>query len=380
MQHISTTPFGQRPVTAGLLAAQAAASRAPALSGIDKWAVFDAVRQGREVWGLGDRALVVLNALLSFHPGRTLDAGASLIVFPSNESLSARAHGMAESTLRRHLAALTDSGLILRHDSPNGKRYAIRHGAAPDLARAFGFDLRPLLVRAAEIGGHAAEVRARADRIAAVREVITLRKRDVIKLARHALETGVEGPWQAILERSLDLHGRLRRRLDEGQLNGIRDQVDALLAETRAAFGAVETGEPGGCDSRTGRHVQSSDTEYMDRKEAEKKPAEPVRILPALTLVLAACPDLEPYADRPIRGWSDLAAVTDMVAPMLGIDGGLWHAARAAMGEGGAAATVACMLQRAGDIRNPGAYLRTLVGKARRGEFCPGPMVRALAG
>ena len=78
-----------------------------------------------------------------------LKDGQPLIVFPSNASLSERAHGMAESTLRRHLASLVGAGLLIRRDSPNGKRFSRK--ALDGERRAFGFDLRPLLVMAADI-------------------------------------------------------------------------------------------------------------------------------------------------------------------------------------------------------------------------------------
>ncbi len=54
--------------------------------------------------------------------------------------------GMPASTLRRHLAVLVDAGLIVRRDSPNGKRYA-RKNRAGAIELAFGFDLSPLVVR-----------------------------------------------------------------------------------------------------------------------------------------------------------------------------------------------------------------------------------------
>ena len=46
--------------------------------------------------------------------------------FPSNNKLRSRAYGMSEPTLRRHLASLVKAGLLIRRDSPNGKRYARR--------------------------------------------------------------------------------------------------------------------------------------------------------------------------------------------------------------------------------------------------------------
>ena len=47
-----------------------------------------------------------------------------LIVFPSNEQLSLRAHGMPASTLRRHLAGLVDAGLD--HSSRQSERQTLR--------------------------------------------------------------------------------------------------------------------------------------------------------------------------------------------------------------------------------------------------------------
>ncbi len=59
-------------------------------------------------------------------------------------------HSMAPATPRRHLASLVEAGLIIRRDSPNGKRFA-RRGQGGEIESAFGFDLTPLIARLAEI-------------------------------------------------------------------------------------------------------------------------------------------------------------------------------------------------------------------------------------
>jgi replication initiation protein RepC len=87
--------------------------------------------------------------LLSFHPETDLSGEDDLIVFPSSAQLALRAHGMPPATLRRHVTVLVECGLIVRRDSPNGKRYA-RKGQGSAIEQAFGFDLTPLLARAAE--------------------------------------------------------------------------------------------------------------------------------------------------------------------------------------------------------------------------------------
>ena len=95
---------------------------------VDKWKLYRALCEARARLGVTDRALALLNALLTFYPRSELSAENGLVVFPSNAQLSVRAHGMAEQTIRRHLAVLIDAGLISRKDSANGKRYARRDG------------------------------------------------------------------------------------------------------------------------------------------------------------------------------------------------------------------------------------------------------------
>jgi len=133
MQRITTTPFGQRPMTYALIEQVQQANAPASVPHLNKWELFRTLCVARSAFNVTDRDLTVLNALLSFHQDANLSDNDNLIVFPSNISLAERAHGMAESTLRRHLAALVNAGLILRHDSPNGKRYAktyniIRYG------------------------------------------------------------------------------------------------------------------------------------------------------------------------------------------------------------------------------------------------------------
>ena len=154
-----------------------------------KWQVFRAICAAKARVGASERALAVLDALLSFHPETTL-TGEGLVVFPSNQQLALRAHGMAPATLRRHLAVLVDCGLIIRRDSPNGKRFA-RKGQGGAIEMAFGFDLSPLVARADEFEAWAEEVRAEERDLRFVRERITLCRRDIAKMIATGLEEGV---------------------------------------------------------------------------------------------------------------------------------------------------------------------------------------------
>lgn len=408
MERLTTTSFGTRQVTYAQIQAARAVDLAEPAPEDDKWALFRDLTTARAAFGVSSRDLSVLNALLSFLPGQGMDADDLLVVFPSNASLAERAHGMAESTLRRHLAALSAAGLILRHDSPNGKRYAVR-GAGGEIVRAFGLDLRPLLIRAAEIRVVAAEVRAAATRLKALRERVSLRLRDLERHVVFAMELGRDGEG-AFLEGLAALKRRWRRKLSFAAVEGLSEDAEMLLGAVIRAIDADGSKEMGGNDVGNERRYQNSKpdtfesepclekqedaavrrrpsdnaTERLDRDGEGVSPSQslspPQSIAPSvsLALVLTAAQEIALYADGPIRSWRDLCAAAAFVRGMMGISPDAWAEAERAMGRETAAIAVACMLERSTSIRSPGGYLRALTDKAREGAFSPGPMVMAV--
>ncbi len=386
MQRLTTTPFG-RTLSAAVLETIDRADAGGPVPHIDKWEVFRQLCTARHAFAVTDRDLTVLNALLSFHPGKVLGDNAPLIVFPSNRALSERAHGMAESTLRRHLAALVNAGLLLRHDSPNGKRYA-RRGAGGELVRAFGFDLKPLLARADEIAQAAQAADEAAERIRMRREEVSLMRRDALNLVLYGQETGVEADWETLLSRLMDAHRALRRRLDAEALERLHLEMSDLLRDAQNALTIAE--EVDGNAAVSERHYQNSKTDCSDlepslKKERGKGADSELKEQPEnrepripLGLVLKACPDIEPYSPHEIRHWHELVAVASLVRGMMGISPSAWAEAQRVMGPENAAAVLAAMLQKVEDIRNPGGYLRRLTQKAEEGAFSPGPMIMAL--
>ena len=155
---LPTTPFGRRSLALAHIASQMAAKHRPPEATANKWLVFQDLCTAKLRLGLPERSLTVLEALLTFHP-ETVLTGDDLIVFPSNDRLALRAKGMAPTTMRRHLALLVDAGIIIRRDSPNGKRFA-RKTAGGSISQAFGFDLAPIVARAAEFKSLAEDVDA----------------------------------------------------------------------------------------------------------------------------------------------------------------------------------------------------------------------------
>jgi replication initiation protein RepC len=77
------TPFGRRPLSLGAVKTQRDVKECPYGKPVHKWQAFRNICEARISLAISDRALAVLNALLSFHPDTLLTAGAAdLVVFP----------------------------------------------------------------------------------------------------------------------------------------------------------------------------------------------------------------------------------------------------------------------------------------------------------
>src|ERR1700722_6950727 len=395
--HQPTTPFGRRSLTLAHVATQAAASARPPDKVVHKWKVFKAVCVARPRLGVSERALAVLNALISFYPDTTLTGEDDLIVFPSNELLCLRTHGMPASTLRRQLAALVDAGLIVRRDSPNGKRYA-RKGRGGGVKLAFGFDWAPLVVRAEECEGMAQEIEAEVRAVKLAKERISLCRRDIAKMIATGIEEGVptrrvgQGPanWQELHSVFRGLVEGLSRTASREELEAAADALSIFADDVLNLLGnRIKTTNTSANESPDERHKQNSNSDspieleprlQKDRAaSAEPSPRSPTaaeRTYP-LGMVLSACPDIVDYAKGGIVNWRDFLATAAVVRPMLGISPSAWEEARTVMGEAEAAVVVACLLQRSSTIQSAGGYLRELTRKAGEGEFSLGPILMA---
>jgi replication initiation protein RepC len=354
---------------------------------VDKWQVYRDLCEAKTIVGVSDRSLAVLAGLLSFYPDSELSEENGLIVFPSNKQLSLRAHGMADTTLRRHLAALLHCGLVLRRDSPNGKRYA-RKGKGGDYEEAFGFSLAPLLVRSEEFAEAAERMRADNAALRLMRERVTLYRRDIGKLIEVAVEEDVAGDWGGIWRRFRAVVDAIPRRAMLSDLEAIvarlaelRDEVDNLLNSHMNAEN-MDVNE-----SHNGRQQSDSNTDSLfefepaleeSRGEVGARPrtAEPPKGYP-LGMILKACPDIGDYAAAGIGNWRDLMATAAQVRGYLGISPSAYAEALAVLGQENTAVVIACILQRAQHINSAGGYLRALTEKARAGAFSVGPMLMA---
>ncbi|PXW55115.1 replication initiation protein RepC [Chelatococcus asaccharovorans] len=391
-RHIATTPFGRGTLTLGQIASQMTARTVPAEAVVHKWQVFQHIREARDRLGATDRSLAILNALLSFHPETALTGAAELVVWPSNEQLMARANGMPATTLRRHLAVLVGCGLIVRRDSPNGKRFA-RKGRGGEIEQAYGFDLSPIIARAEEIKALAEEVQAEKKALRVARERLTLLRRDIVKMIDAGIEENVPGNWGRVQQAYQEIILQLPRGASRPLVDDVCARLYDLWVETREVLETfTKTQNMDANESHSGGHIQNSnpDSQFESNTAFEKDEAGsaaaqtdnvqslPKRELP-LGIVLDACPGVIDLAQGgQIRHWRDLLGAVEIARPMLGISPSAWREAREAMGEQQAAITLAAIYERSEQIHNAGGYLRSLTERARQGKFSTWPMIMAL--
>ncbi|SDH14133.1 replication initiation protein RepC [Pelagibacterium luteolum] len=360
---------------------------------VDKWRTFQDIREAREKIGATDRSLAILNALLSFYPETVLSAQEGLIVWPSNEQLIARSNGMSPATLRRHLAVLVHCGLIIRRDSPNGKRFA-RKGWDGQLDQAYGFDLSPVVARARAFAQMAEDIRAERRALRVARERVTLLRRDIAKTIETGIHEGVPGNWGAAQTRYVEIMARLPRQADRTLVGEIGDELEALYAELRQALESfVNSLKMNANESHNEQHIHNSNPdshkESEDRsRNQEEEPSSvendrkveslPKRDLP-LGIVLDACPGLiELNGGRAIVNWRDFVAAAEFARPMLGISTSAWAEALAVLGAREAAITLAAIYQKGEAVKSAGGYLRSLVDRAKDNKFSTWPMIMAL--
>ena len=396
MEYTPISPF-MRPISRAHLRAVERPEASVPGKPINKWELLRELSKAQAAFGVTERDLTVMQGLLSFFPDDALGGNAEMVVFPSNKAICERLNGMPCSTMRRHLARLVEAGLLMRRDSPNGKRYVRKHG---EERVAFGFDLSPLYCRTEQITRAAEAVREAEDRVRRLREVVSLMRRDLAALAEFGeeIQPGL-GLWDQFRDKAVLTARALRRKLTLEELSAYRIDLEALLDHARNVIDGPETEEMNTNGAQFERHLHNSNEESIDLELALKKggaaagaPDPETDALVAdveeadtrrvpkipLHLVIAGCPSLKTFYQGDIRHWHQLFDAACQVRPAMGISASAWEEAQRFMGPEQASIVVVAMLERFADIRSPGGYLRALTSKAAAGEFSCGPMIMAL--
>jgi replication initiation protein RepC len=396
MEYTPISPF-MRPIShAHLRVIERPEASAPGKP-VNKWELLRELSKAQAAFGVTERDLTVLQGLLSFFPDDALGGNAEMVVFPSNKTVCERLNGMPCSTMRRHLSRLVEVGLLMRRDSPNGKRYVRKHG---EERVTFGFDLAPLYCRAEEIARAAEAVREAEDRVRRIREIVSLMRRDLAALAEFGeeIQPGL-GLWDQLRDTAALTVRALRRKLSLEDISAYRTNLETLLDQARNLIDGPETEDMNTNDALIERHHHNSKKESIesepaleqggaataalneDTDEVEADVENPdTRRVPKipLHLVIAGCPSLKTFYQGDIRHWHQLFDAACQVRPAMGISASAWEEAQRCMGPEQASIVVVAMLERFAEIKSPGGYLRALTSKAAAGEFSCGPMVMAL--
>lgn len=383
LESITSTFRGRKMSFAQL---QASSVKKDTTNTINRWTIYKQLCIAKSVFGLNDRCLAVLSSLLSFAPQDELSEKTGLVVFPSNRQLALRAHGMPESTLRRHLNSLIGAGIIARRDSPNGKRYAYKDKTGA-VEEAFGFSVAPLLARATQIAEASEKTLADTLQLKRTREQITLQRRDLAEMIDAALADAPSPQWSEAYTRFRAIVDAIPRRatLNElqiilGNLVSLRENLDNILKlnddVTELSVNHAQT-ERHHIESLPESHIDSKNIKTNDLKVPNslavatviKKEQSSVRTGISIDTVLRTCPDIQQYAVDNIRSWRDLIDASRIVSGFLGIGQSTYQEASEIMGRECVSTIIAWMLQRVTDIKSAGAYLRTLTQKAKAGQF-----------
>lgn len=394
MDYTPISPF-MRPISRAHLSVPAPSQSTLPTQAVNKWHLLRELSKAKAAFDISDRELTVLQGLLSFFPQDSLEGNAEMIVFPSNRTICERLNGMALSTMRRHVARLVEIGLLIRRDSPNGKRYARKCG---DCRAAFGFDLSPLLYRSEEIARAAEAVREAETRVKRLREAVSLMRRDVTALAEfgQGVHPGLR-LWGRLRDKAASVAQSLRRKLTAEELNAHRQDLLAYLNEARDVIDGPNTEKVSACDTQSEHHHLNTDKEsfafepakriedssttatHPMQEDSDDEPGNSVdgRATIPLHLVLESCPSLKTFYPGEIRHWHQLHDAARHVRPAMGISASAWDDAHRVMGPERASITIAVILERFSEIKSPGGYLRALSAKAAAGKFSCGPLVMA---
>jgi replication initiation protein RepC len=369
-------PHGPGKLSRGMVDHNIKAKACLAGASVHKWTVLKSIKVAAKRLGVSLRRVGLLEGLLSFHPSDELVAGQNLIVFASNRTLARRAN-MSQSSVTRGLLDLGLVGLILRRDSPNGKRFA-RKGQGGAL-HAFGLDLTPLISRAREFEQLAAQIEQEQEELRHLRQAISIHQRDIRKMMEMAIDDEIPGDWSAFEIAFAPCSARISRSIGLAEAAVLTNTLDRLVTGIRNHLEShIETSNLTSTAAQTEHHIQDQNKNNILESEAGQ-PIGQGATEPPLT------PKPNPPADYAqggvrdqITSWRDLMATAAHVRPMLGISSSAWEVANQVLGPQKAAILIAAIVQRTAAINSPGGYLRSLTEKARAGTFSLRPVLSAL--
>lgn len=322
------------------------------------WSAHRCISAARAIYDLGSGAISTLRALISF-----LQDGGEPIVFASNATICRRAENQSERNLRRNILKLVKIGLIERRDSPNRKRYVIQHPDGP--LHAFGLDLSPLLLRAAEIAAVAAEVAAETARIRFYRKQLS-------SLLYDAEQHGHS-------ERVEQIRPLRRRKVSSDVLRSACEDLSQLLtsncAEDQGSITLLDETEMTANDGQIVRHKYNTESIIKDSDAEGARDMEAMTDENLLVKIKKACPGAMSYADRDLESLWEIEELAIKLALWTGIGHELLTRAIETAGRMRSAITILNLFERQDRIKNMPAYFNALMFGPRSGSYDPWRMI-----
>lgn len=331
----------------------------------DRFTLLKALSLAAHQLGLGPSVVATVDALLScLPPKRNHD-----VVFASNATLVLRRNGISDRTLRRHLAELVNLGLMVRIDSPNGKRYSKRDPSMGTAMR-FGLNLSPLFSAYHQLA-------ALADQHVAEIEKIGYLRTKLRSIIRQVEDSGFS-------DLAIEARRIIRRQLSIHQLESMLTDLERLIPSSRnkPVDIPMTADEMSANNGQNVRHLQNSKKEKIIKETTDTSTSTTSSVLPNRTISLEqlseACPEAKSFLPGQLSSQVDVIVHARRLAPMIGIDRNCYEAAEVKLGSLGAALTIWGLMERQDRITRFGAYFRSVTSGKHGQSFDPWALIDQL--
>ena len=304
----------------------------------NKWSLLNAIERSRVPLGLKGTSIAILRAMVSLIKGDHITNASDdgHICFASNATLAQRSH-VSIQTVERHISRLVSLGLLQRHSSANGKRWA-RRNQNGQIVLASGISLYPLEARHEEFNQLAHKHEEHQTQLRIIRDRIS---QAMVKLKQHSTDSST------VEKLTTKARNLLRRKTS-------RETLDQLLHEISVEISArdetvplktmvTETSNEGHKDTDKIQYVEKNETAKPEISQTEIE-----RSFPKL------CAEI-----RFARNNAECLAVMDRLASNLSLNDA-WIRARQ-LGPTYSFLLLGYLLEKSQNIKSPEAYLKALL-------------------
>lgn len=167
---------------------------------------------------------------------------------------------------------------------------------------------------------------------------------------------------RALVLRSL---GESPITIEAARLLRRKPNADALTSMIERLTTALDTEDMSVSDDENERHIQ--DDQNYSPSPAPRPLKQDTEI--SIEQTLEHCRAWQTYFPKKPSTWSDVAQISDQIAPMIGIAPEAMNKARGTFDRASLSVVILCLLERFDRIENVGNYLQTVVDQASVGRF-----------